>query len=265
MIALSLVGRTLAAAALLAGLGMAGSQLGWSLDRLGRTAAGQGKAGATISRRLIVYRLDSVRQTTFRFTQLVNQTRVITHPILAAGTADKGESHDYAIRAELLDGQGRVIEMRVIHSHTALLRPDGSRRGPYRFYRGSTEVVSLSDEVRIASARPFAAIRLTAAERAPDLIAIDVRVSERRPLLTSTAATAFRRYSPDDKARLSSPNAFPPELLTAAEQSNIAINQWRPVGPTGIDGRDYRMRVLYEEEPAPDDSDELRFDPEDGE
>jgi hypothetical protein len=265
MISLSHAGRALAAALLLGGLALAGSQLGWNFERLGQGQAAQAGEGAKIARRLIVYRLDPVRQTTFRFTQPVRQARLITHPILAAGSAGNGESHAYAIRAELLDGQGQVIAQREIHSQTALLRPDGSRRGPYRFYRGSTELIALSDEVRVASAQAFAAIRLISADRAPDLVAIDVRVSERRPLLTSTAATAFMRYSADDQARLASPNAFPPELLTAAERANIAVNQWRPVGPTGIDGRDYRMRVLYEEAGEPDDSDELRYDPEDSE
>lgn len=265
MISLSHAGRALVAAALLGGLALAAGKLGWSYEHLERGQAAQGGEGAKISRRLIVYRLDPVRQTTFRFSQPVRQARIITHPILAAGSAGNGESHAYAIRAELLDGQGLVVAKREIYAQTALLRPDGSRRGPHRFYRGSGELIALSDEVRIGSVQPFSAIRLIAADRAPDLVAVDVRVSERRPLLTSAAATAFVRYSADDKARLASPNAFPPELLTAAERSNIAINQWRPVGPTGIDGRDYRMRVLFEEASEPDDSDELRVDPEDGE
>jgi hypothetical protein len=265
VISLSLAVRVLVAAAALAGLAVAGSQLGLGADRLSRHQAAQGGEGAKITRRLIIYRLDPVRPTTFRFTQPVRQTRIITHPILAAGSAGKGESWAYAVRAELLDGQGQVIAQREIYSRTTLLSPDGSRRGPYRFYRGSTELIALSDEVRLAAVQPFSAIRLTAAKLGPDLVAIDVRVSERRPLLTTAAATAFARYNPDDKARLASPNAFPAELLAAAERSSIAINQWRPVGPTGIDGRDYRMRVLYEEADTPESSDELRFDPEDGE
>jgi hypothetical protein len=265
MISLSLAGRALIAAAVLAGLAAAASQLDLGAGRLGRYQAPQGGEGAKITRRLIIYRLDAIRPTTFRFTQPVRQARIITHPILTAGSAGNGESWAYAVRAELLDGQGEIIAQREVYSRTTLLRPDGSRRGPYRFYRGSTEIIALSDEVRIAAAQPFSAIRLTAAKLSPDLVAIDVRISERRPLLASAAATAFVRYSPDDQERLASPNAFPPELLTAAERSNIAINQWRPVGPTGIDGRDYRMRVLYEVEGEADEGDELRFDPEDGE
>lgn len=265
MISLTLLGRVLAVAAMLAGLGVAAQQLGWSLERLERGASGQVQTSSTIVRRLIVYRLDPARWTTFRFTQPVQQARLISHPILAAGSAAKGESWVYAVRAELLDAQGRVIAVHHVHSRTALLRTDGGRRGPYRFYRGSSELVAPSDEVRLASPQPFYAIRMTSAELAEDLVAVDVRLSERRPVLASNAASAFQRYSPDDKARLASPNAFPPELLTPAEQSNIAINQWRPVGPTGIDGRDYRMRILFEEEGDPDVSDEIRLDPEDGE
>lgn len=265
MISLSLAGRAFAAAVLLAGLAAAGSQLGWGLDRLGRSQAKQGSEGARIARRLVVYRLDTARQTTFRFTQPVRQTRLITHPILAAASAGKGESWAYAVLAELIDGSGQVMARREIYARTALLEADGRRRGPYRFYRGSTEQIAPSDEVRLASEQPFHAIRLTSMDLARDLVAIDVRVSERRPLLTSAADSAFLRYSTDDKLRLASPNAFPPELLTAAERSNIAINQWRPVGPVGIDGRDYRMRVIYEEKGDADDSDELRFDPEHGE
>jgi hypothetical protein len=264
MISLSLAGRALAAVLVLAGFAAAGSRLGWSVERLGRGASGQDQAGATISRRLIVYRLDPVRQTTFRFTQPVLQARIITHPILAPGSAGPGESQAYAIRVQLLDGLGQVVAQREVHAQTALRRPDGSRRGPLRFYRGSNELVALSDEVRIAATRPFAALRLTSAERHSDLVAVDVRVSERRPLLASAAASAFIRYSSDDKVRLAAPNAFPPELLTAAERANIAVNQWRPVGPIGIDGRDYAMRVLYEEASAADDSDEVQPDPGDG-
>lgn len=264
MISLSLAGRALAAA-LLAGLVVAANQFGWDSGRLGRGEANLSVERATFARRLIVYRLDPARQTTFRFTNPVRLARIIPHPILAAGSAGKGESWTYAVRVELLDGQGGVMARREIHSRTTLLGSDGERRGPRRYYRDSNELIALSDEVRIASTRPFAAIRLTSAGLGHDLVAIDVRLSERRPLLTSSADSAFLRYSLDDKTRLASPNAFPPELLTAAERSNIAINQWRPVGPTGIDGRDYLMRVLYEEKAAPDDSDELRFDPEDGE
>jgi hypothetical protein len=265
MISLTLIGRALAVAALLGGLGAAAAYTGWRPDRFAATQASAPGAGTRIARRLIVYRLDPVQPTTFRFAQPVRQARIITHPILAEGSAGDGESWSYAVRAELLDAQGRMLVRHEVHSRTALIEPDGSRRGPVRFYRRSTELVAPPDEVRIASPQPFHAIRLTSAALAGDLIAVDVRVSERRPLLASAAASAFSRYSADDQARLSAPNAFPPALLTPTERANIAINQWRPVGPTGIDGREYRMRVLYEEEGTADDSDELRSDPEDGE
>lgn len=213
-----------------------------------------------ISRRLIVYRLDGVRPTVFRFSQPVRQTRLVVQPIIAAGAAQPGEGWRYAIRLELLDGAGQVISAQLIYSRTTLYAIDGHRRGPFRFYRGQGELVAPPDETRIASAVPFAAIRLLAGAGDPDVIAMDARVSERRPLIASAAASAFIRFSPDDRARLAAPNAFPPEFLTQDERSNIAINQWRPVGPTGIDGRDYVSKVLYEEAGSPLDSDDPAAD-----
>jgi hypothetical protein len=263
LISLSMAGRILLGLAILAGLAAAADQL--SLRRTRQSGAGQQAEIADIARRMLVYRLEPARWTTFRFTNPVRQARIISHPILAAGTADPGESWTYAVRVELLDGNGQVIVKRDIYSRTILYDRGGRLRVPLRQYRGSSELVAPSDEVRIAAARPFSAIRLLAAERDPDVVAVDVRVSERRPLLTSTAALAFLRYSQKDKARLASPGAFPHELLTPDERSNIAINQWRPVGPVGIDGREYRMRALYEAEDGPEASDELTFDPEDSE
>jgi hypothetical protein len=262
-ISLSMAGRLLIGFVLAAGLAATAQQL--SLKGEHRSDAGQQAEVADFARRMLVYRFEPGRWTTFRFSQPVRQARIITHPILGAGTADPGESWTYAVRAELLDDNGQVLERRDLYSRTILYDRDGHLRVPLRQYRGSSELVAPSDEIRIAAVQPVSAIRLLTAERDRDVIAVDVRVSERRPLLTSTASLAFLRYSPEDKARLASPNAFPYELLTPVERANIAINQWRPVGPIGIDGREYRMRVLYEEEDEAKESDELRFDPEDGE
>lgn len=201
-----------------------------------------------IALRLIVYRLDQVRPTVFRFSQPVREARIITQPILAPGSASRGEKWIYAVRAEMLDEFGGLLEARTFHARSLLIEASGKRRGPVRYFRSGPELIAPADEIRVAAERPFAAMRLTTALLARDMVAVDVRVSEQRPLIASAAATAFQRLSPGDRRRLAAPNAFPPELLTPAERSAIAVNQWRPVGPVGIDGRDYRMGVLYEQE-----------------
>lgn len=245
-ISLTGLGRLLLLGSLVAG-GLAVFSIGAPLrfPRIG--VAGEQQAPAQVARRLITYRLDPVRPTLFRFNQPLTLTRIITQPVLAPSTASPGEAWTYAIKVEMLDEAGTVIEAREVNLQTILLEADGSRRGAVRYYRGSNDVLPPSDETRVAGTRPFAAVRITAGSASPDVIAIDVRVSEQRPLIESAAESAFVRYSPEDRARLSAANAFPAELLTLDEKVAIARNQWRPVGPVGIDGRDYRMNVLYEE------------------
>lgn len=247
-ISLTAIGR---ATMLVAALGLsAGAAWLFGVDpaRLRLAQAAQGEAANAIARRLIVYRLQDRKTTEFRFTQPVTIARVVMHPVLFPGTASAGLGWTYSIRAELLDESGTVLATREISSRALLFDAAGRMIGPRRFYQRSNDQVALGDEVRIALERPFAALRLAVVRADQGVRYIDARVSERRPLIASAAESAFHRYSAADQARLAAANAFPPALLTPEEATSIAINQWRPVGPVGIEGRDHVMAVLYEEE-----------------
>jgi hypothetical protein len=217
-----------------------------------------------IGRRLIIYRLDPARPTVFRFSQPVSQARIISNPVIQAGKVAPGKGWSYAYKAELLGAAGQVVETRLVNAHAILFEHDGKRRGAFRFFRGSSDHVALGDEVRIASQQPFFALRLTRASADRDVVAVDVRVSERRPLIAIAAESAFVRFSPDDRERLAAANAFPPALLTREERINLALNQWRPVGPVGVEGRDYVTAVLYEAEQAAEDDEPALGDEEEG-
>ncbi len=207
------------------------------------------KAGeVSIARRVLSYRLDPNRPTVFLFTQPVRQVRLITLPIIAPGQALPGQGWTYGIRAELLDASGKVVATRPLYTFSFLFGKDGHHRGPWQYYRGRNELVGLSNEVRLTAGEPFSAVRLLTGPTDRGVIGVDARVYERRPLIASAAQSAFVRFSPGERKRLSRSNSFPAEMLTGDERVNIAINQWRPVGPAGIDGRDYNMGVLYETE-----------------
>lgn len=230
-----------------ASLGLAAMALGWRPESLRNELRGTNARQAPIARRIIVYRLEPDRPIVFRFTQPLSLARVVTVPTVGPGQASPGESWTYAFQAELLDEAGMVMERRQIFARAGMFERNGARIGSNWFFRDRDDLPATGDEVRIASQRPFTAIRLRATVANPDVLAVTVRVSERRPLLRIAADSAFARFSPEDRRRLSLANAFPPELLTPDERRNIAINQWKPIGPVGIEGRDYRMDVLYEE------------------
>lgn len=246
-ITLGALGRWLVGLLLAGGSLLIAQQAGLGADTFQRLIKAEGGEASRIARRVIAYRLDPVRPTLFRFSQPVSSTRIITQPILESGSASPGEGWNYSIKVELLDERGTVIETQDIYARSVLFESSGKRRGPVRYYRGEEGLVAPADEVRIATSRPFAAVRILAGPADPDVIAIDVRVGERRPLNASAAESAFARFSPEERVRMGAANAFPPELLTREERTAIAINQWRPIGPVGIDGRDYQMMVLYEE------------------
>jgi hypothetical protein len=237
--------RLLALAAVLVGFAQSAGQ---RMVPLLLTSAPQKAGDVKISRRVLSYRLDSARPTVFRFAQSVRQVRLISLPIIAPGQAMPGQGWTYGIRAELLDASGEVVAVRPIYTFSFLFAKDGHRRGRAQYYRGRNELVGLSNEVRLTAAVPFSAVRLLTGPTDRGVIGVDARVYERRPLIASVAESAFVRFSPAERKRLSRSNAFPTEMLTDEERVNIAINQWRPVGPSGIDGRDYNMGVLYETE-----------------
>lgn len=252
-LSLTALGQAAVAVLVLALLGGGAWLAGFDPGRVRLTPASTRVEASPIARRLIVYQLDKVRPTVFRFTQPLTLARIVAQPVLHSGTALPGRSWTYTIKADLLGDDGTVLAVRQITSRALLIDSTGRRIGRRQFFRGSSDEIALGDEVRIGFAQPFAAMRLTVVETDPSIKAINVRLSERRPLIASAAESAFRRLSPDDQLRLAEPNAFPPALLTPAESTAIAINQWRPVGPLGIEGRDHVMAVLYEEE-APADT-----------
>lgn len=203
-------------------------------------------AGTGVARRIIVYRLNDVQPTIFKFSNPAKIIRIVSQPTLMATKALPGEKWPYAITAELVGADGTIISTHDIHSQSILLDASGEMQGPERYFRGSDQIVALSDEVNIAAKRPATELRVRRLGATKQIASVDVRVYEKRPVIASVAETAFFRLSPDEQVQAARGNAFPPEYLTHHERVNLAINQWRPIGPQGIVGRDYDMRVLYQ-------------------
>jgi hypothetical protein len=205
-----------------------------------------------IASRSIVYQITHDRPTMFRFSKPLKLVRIVSQPSVKPDSARPGQEWTYSIIADLIDANGRIIMSHTVYSRSALINSAGRRIGPNRFFRDSEVQVALSDEILLAAERPVAAMLLRPGPGDQNVKGIDLRVYERHPLMASVAESAFVRLSTEDQISLARANAFPTELLTQDERINIAVNQWRPVGPQGIAGRDYRMRVLYENR-EPDD------------
>lgn len=201
---------------------------------------------ARFESRAIVYRLERDRATTFAFSQPVQLFKLIVHPTVGEVDRARTEGFVYGFSVRLIGGDGAQLAQHDIHFHAK--SPDevfasGTR---WRFFRNRSELIAAQDSIEIASDRRIARIELAALPSDRGVNGIDVRVYERRPILGQQAIANFRRLSKEEQQALAGANAFPSDMLTSDEMNNIALNQWRPVGPVGIAGSDYVLHVVYE-------------------
>ncbi len=199
-----------------------------------------------VSRRLITYRLIPSKPVSFAFSKPVTLFRILSSAALASGENERENGWVYGYRVEMLDSLGKLIGTHDVYSRSVIRDRLNLEEDRIRFYRGESASITLDDNALISSETPVAAVRVTPLPYGQGVVGIDARVYERRPFIGNSALAAFRRRSPEEQAELARANAFPTEFLTEQEMMNIARNQWRPVGPLGIDGRDYRLLVMYE-------------------
>ncbi|WP_435419139.1 hypothetical protein WAB17_06175 [Parerythrobacter aurantius] len=201
---------------------------------------------ADIDSRSLVYRLDKTRPLTFFFTQPVERVRMLSLAAVAPRWRNAPDGFAYAIELRLFDGAGQEALRQKFDLHSDapdLVYATGEN---WRFFRNRPELVAGLDDVVIAPPRPVVRSEWRLVGADPRINSVDIRVYERQPLLASQAATSFRRRSDEERVRMAAANAFPSDMLTAGEIANLSTNMWRPLGPAGVAGRDYRALVLYE-------------------
>jgi hypothetical protein len=199
-----------------------------------------------VSRRVITYRLNPDKPVSFAFSKPVTLFRLLSSAALAPGETERENGWVYGFRVEMLDAGGKKIGTHDVHSRSVIRDRLNLEEDRVRFYRADTTAITLDDNTIIASETPVASIRVLPLPYGAGVAGIDVRAYERRPFIGTAALAAFRRRSPEEQAELARANAFTADLLTEEEMMNIARNQWRPIGPLGIEGEDYKMLVMYE-------------------
>ncbi|NTZ43985.1 hypothetical protein G7A66_13020 [Altererythrobacter sp. SALINAS58] len=236
-----ILGRSLFAAALLGSVGIAifllMSQLPSFEARSPLTAAKDLDAS-------IVYPLRG-QTTEFVFSTPQEQTRILS----SADVLPEGTFPSYAYTVEALDGGGRVLWKKDINLRSLRLfvrGPEGLLI-PHAFTSADKSTIpSAGDETLIDFGQPVAAIRLREHWRGPHVGRILVRVQEHEPIANRQLKTAWQRLSVAEQEDLAAGSPLGPELLTIEERRQLLINRWKPVGPSGIPGRDYSQIMLYE-------------------
>ena len=201
---------------------------------------------ARISKRSIAYRIPSNGSLKFAFSQPATTAKLLVHPAVTQDVRAKKEGFVFGIRIRWIGANGEELS-----SHDAYLQADSpdivfTSGEVWRFFRTRPELVAGQDQLLVESPSPASQLHIETFDVADGIVGVDVRVFEQRTYIGSQSLPAYRRLSEETQARLAAANAFPADMLMPEEQARLGENHWRPVGPLGLDGRDFTMLVLYE-------------------
>ena len=206
-----------------------------------------------IAKRTLAYRLERDVPMTFVLSQPAEELKVIAHVAVTSPPADVAGA-SYTLHFALFDVQGVQVaeyERALVSGRGGGYLPDGRAR---RFYRSSEAHIWGQDQLVIRSDVPLTRVEVTLRDSDPMVVGVDARVYERRPVSAGDGRAVFLRRSREERAALTAFSPFPPEMLSASEITHLASNLWRPIGPVGIEGREYDALVIYEADRAAEEA-----------
>lgn len=241
-----LLGRTLLVIAILAALSGAFVMI---QDEVGRKAPVAELPLET--RESVAYTAGEGWDLEFRLSGHADQVRIRSHGLVPRqADGPTGRTFAYALRIAILASDGTVLAERNEHLRTTIVRFRDPSSGQYERVNfvddPSFDVVGTTLTILDLADLPSAEvlrIRLVAADS--DIREVGVRVYEPEAIPEHSIAASWQRLSLTQRERLAEGNVFPVALLTEDETAAILSRRWRPVGPAGIEGKDYRVRILY--------------------
>ncbi|WP_427969094.1 hypothetical protein [Altererythrobacter sp.] len=201
---------------------------------------------ARFATRALVYRLPEQSPLSFTFSQPLTLFKLLIQPAVNADDHGRASGFVYGVKIHMYDATGAEVGAQEVYLHADSPDEVFASGEKWRFFRDRPEMVAGQDEILVESELPFVQADIEVLDEDQGVLGVDLRAYEQRPFLGSQAISAFLRRSKAEKRSLAAANAFPSDMLTQDEMTFLAANHWRPVGPTGIEGRDYQAFVLYE-------------------
>lgn len=192
----------------------------------------------------LIYQLRR-KPTAFVFSRPQELVRILTNAEFRPGVSEPR----YGFLIEALDDAGVVVWKREIFARSIPLfvRDSRERLVPHVFLtEGGALTLSAADVTLVDFGMPVREIHLTSRGTDGALGRILARVQEQRPLSKRQMEIGWLRLSEDERAQLTAGSPLGPWLTSHAERQRLFAQRWLPVGPSGIEGRDYLQTVLYE-------------------
>ncbi len=194
--------------------------------------------------RSIVYPL-RIEPTEFVLSRPQRQIRIISNAKMEYSSADPV----YAFSVQALDDESNIVLERAIYLRSTIryIRGSDKRLLPSAFVRPQTHTIpSTGDSTIIEFRRPITVLRLSEAQLGRGVQGILARVQEQRPVSERQIEVGWQRLAPAEQDEIAAGSPLGHSLLTEAERRKLLVSRWNPVGPSGVEGRDYIQVMLYE-------------------
>jgi hypothetical protein len=208
------------------------------------------------------YLVESERELEFRLSGHADQVRLRGHGLIPRRAEEAmSRTYDFAIAIRILAADGTILAQRTEHYRTSVVRHrDPTTGGMERANLVADDTVDVIGttlttlDLRHLPEAEVLRVRLAGAD--PDVRAVGIRVYEPEAVPEHSIAASWQRLSIPQRERLAEGNVYPMPLLSEEETAAIMTRRWRPVGPAGVEGKDYRVQTLFirEVEGAPTES-----------
>ncbi|MBT3093519.1 MAG: hypothetical protein KME58_11550 [Candidatus Thiodiazotropha sp. (ex Lucina pensylvanica)] len=203
----------------------------------------------TGTRSSIAYGLDDGQWTVFLLTGHADMLRIVTNAIVGRPLVEAPEEGWlYALDYRLLDGAGRELESGEFYHRTRIRQYRDMTSGEVVNQNAflTADRVPSDSRVHIMPLIESAAkLMLKVKSMDAPLQAITVRIYEPEQYTELKLDAAWRKLTSSQRVRLARGSVYNPELLLAKERRNLLRNSWKPLGPLGVQGRDYRVHKLF--------------------
>lgn len=112
-------------------------------------------------------------------------------------------------------------------------------------YLDTDALPAFSRTMQIPVRGAIRAIRLRMSETNPLHADVTVRLNSKEPISERETSFRWQRLTSAQQATLYSGSVYPSAYASASERAALTSSRWVPLGPEGIDGRNYFSRILY--------------------
>jgi hypothetical protein len=237
---------------LLAYLGALGLPLVWNRVKTGgsRLFFGNPQSLADSPNISLVFTVKRDQWLTFELPEAFARLRIISNAHIPSMPSDPLlATWKYGLHYQLLRKDKTLLRDGLyLHRSNLPLTVDASGKSTSGEFYLQANLLPLADQSAILAwedLKEAAYLRIGFESEHPEINEVAIRTYTPSKISPHRLASEWLRLNNEQQDKLASGSIYPASLLSEFEKQNLLKHQWHPIGPEGIEGRDYGAKSLY--------------------